>query len=102
MKIKTASLDDGAFLNDDDQHCGTLLHEVSIYKLFLTVDLQQQLKIVALHFDISQVLEALLLLFLSRLWQQSIFQFNRFINPAELSQTGNKYRRTTMHLFVYG
>lgn len=59
--------DDGAFLNDNDQR-GTLLHEVRIYKFFLAVDSQQQLKIVALHFDISQVLEALLLLFLSRLW----------------------------------
>lgn len=87
--------DDGAFLNDNDQR-GTSLHEVRIYKFFLAVDSQQQIKIVALHFDISQVLEALLLLFLSRLWQHSIFQFNRFINSAELSETENKY----MSLFM--
>lgn len=101
MKIKPASLDDGAFLNDDDQR-GRSLHEVRICKLCLTVDPEQHLRIVALHFDISQALEAVLLLFLSRLWQHSIFGFNKFLNSAQLSETEDKYRRTTARLFVYG
>lgn len=52
MKIRAASLDNGAFLNGDGQ-CGTWLHEGRIYKLFLTVDPQQRLKIGALHFGLS-------------------------------------------------
>lgn len=52
MKLEPASLDDGVFLNNDDQR-GTLLHQVNIQKIFLTVGPQQQFKIVALHFDIS-------------------------------------------------
>lgn len=57
---------------------------------------------VVLHFDTSYVLEAFLLLFVSRLWQHGISQVNRFINSAELSETGNKHTRTTAGLFVYG
>lgn len=83
MKIEPASLDDGAFLNNDDQR-GAPLHQVNIQKRFLTVGPQQQFKIGALHFDISPV-------FLSRLWQHSISQLNRFLNSGELGETENKH-----------
>lgn len=79
MKIEPASLDDGAFLNNDDQR-GTPLHQVNIQKVFLTVGQKlQQFKIVALHFYISPV-------FLSRLWQHSISP------PQQVSKLGRAQR----------